>query len=79
MSFEVISTVGFRRDAKRLLKKYPSLKVELAELEGILAEAPKSGTPLGNGCFKMRKRLKSVFRLREHAKARKTRSLRRRY
>ena len=59
MSFEVVATAGFRRDAKRLLKKYPSLKGELAELEGALAEAPQSGTPLGNGCFKIRLAIKS--------------------
>ena len=39
---------------KRLAKKFPSLKAEYAALIEDLEENPKTGTPLGNNCFKIR-------------------------
>jgi len=55
MSFEVIATPRFRRDIKRLVKKYPSLKNEYARLIGDLAKDPQFlGTSLGNNCYKIR-------------------------
>lgn len=36
------------------MKKYPSLKNELAELGRQLADAPTIGTALGNNCYKIR-------------------------
>jgi mRNA-degrading endonuclease RelE of RelBE toxin-antitoxin system len=47
MSFKVIPTDRFKKDAKRLIKKYPSLKQELVDLNNILCTTPDSGTPLG--------------------------------
>ena len=44
----------FERQAKRLLKKYPSLKSELAQLGNLLSENPELGTPIGRSCFKVR-------------------------
>lgn len=44
----------FERQAKRLLKKYPSLKSELALLGSRLSENPELGTPIGRHCFKVR-------------------------
>ena len=40
MKVEVIVTPNFKRQAKKLLKKYPSLKTELANLEEELKENP---------------------------------------
>ncbi|MDR1962456.1 MAG: type II toxin-antitoxin system RelE/ParE family toxin [Planctomycetaceae bacterium] len=54
MSYSVKSLEVFERQAKRLVKKYASLKNELRDLSKKLAENPESGTPLGNNCFKIR-------------------------
>jgi len=54
MSYEVRPIAVFERQAKRLIKKYPSLKVELATLAKLLKEDPEQGTPIGKGCFKLR-------------------------
>ena len=54
MSFNVKSIDVFERQAKRLAKKYPSLKSELLTLITTLKTHPGSGTSLGNNCFKIR-------------------------
>ncbi len=59
MSFEVKSIEVFERQAKRLHKKYPSLKSELHSLIQELKVLPDQGKPLGNGCFKIRLAIKS--------------------
>ncbi len=59
MNFSVIPSDKFKKDAKRLIKKYPSLKQELAELGTKLALNPDLGTPLGNDTFKIRVAVKS--------------------
>lgn len=53
MSYNVITLPPFERQAKRLLKKYPSLKSELRELVASLKEHPDQGAPLGNNCYKV--------------------------
>ena len=50
----IITTANFRREAKPLLKKYPSLKPELARLVDILLEDSTHGEPLGQDCYKIR-------------------------
>lgn len=52
MSFSVIPSDNFKKKAKRLSKKYPSLKEELAELNNTLANKPETGTSLGNDTYK---------------------------
>ncbi|MEM8895542.1 MAG: type II toxin-antitoxin system RelE/ParE family toxin [Bacteroidota bacterium] len=59
MGFEVKSIGVFERQAKRLLKKYPSLKDELNNLIQHLKEAPEQGVALGNNCFKIRLAIRS--------------------
>lgn len=59
MSFNVLTTYGFKRDSKNLLKKYKSLKAELLDLIASLEEDPRQGTPLGNDCYKIRLAIKS--------------------
>lgn len=54
MSFEIIATSRFKRDIKKLLKKYISLKREFGELLDSLEENPKLGVHLGNDCYKIR-------------------------
>lgn len=53
---------SFKRQAKPLLKKYPSLKKELSQLETELIENPKLGKPLGHGSYKIRLAVKSKGR-----------------
>jgi len=59
MNFSVIPSDKFKREAKRLIKKYPSLKQELAEFSEILEKQPETGTPLGNETYKVRLAIKS--------------------
>ena len=54
MNYEIIATPRFKRDIKRLSKKYPSLKQEFANLIISLENNPEQGSPLGNHCFKIR-------------------------
>ena len=46
-------------EAKRLVKKYPSLKNELLELSLALMSNPTLGTALGNNAYKIRISIKS--------------------
>jgi mRNA-degrading endonuclease RelE of RelBE toxin-antitoxin system len=59
MNCSVILTDKFKKDAKRLIKKYPSLKQELAELGLLLRKHPDTGTRLGNDTYKIRLAIKS--------------------
>ena len=54
MSYNIQLSINFKKEAKRLIKKYPSLKLELAELFVELEENPTMGTPLGNDIYKIR-------------------------
>jgi len=54
MSFKIIASDNFKKEAKRLTKKYRSLKTELKVLGDGLSENPTLGTPLGNDVFKIR-------------------------
>jgi hypothetical protein len=54
MSYNVKTIVVFERQAKRLIKKYSSLKLELSKLFQELKENPVQGTSMGKGCYKIR-------------------------
>jgi len=54
MNFKILVSDRFQRQAKRLIKKYPSLKKELSELRDSLLQDPTMGTPLGHECYKIR-------------------------
>jgi mRNA-degrading endonuclease RelE of RelBE toxin-antitoxin system len=54
MKATVRVALSFKRQAKPLLKKYPSLIRELSQLESDLKENPRMGTPLGNNTYKIR-------------------------
>lgn len=54
MKYEVKSIAVFEKQAKRLIKKYASLKNELLALIQALKKDPQQGTPIGKNCFKIR-------------------------
>jgi len=54
MNFNVKSIIVFEKQAKKLIKKYPSLLSELKELVVSLRNNPNQGSSLGNNCFKIR-------------------------
>jgi mRNA-degrading endonuclease RelE of RelBE toxin-antitoxin system len=54
MSYKIELTDNFKKEAKKLIKKYASLRTEIAELGKELAENPTTGTPLGNDVYKIR-------------------------
>jgi mRNA-degrading endonuclease RelE of RelBE toxin-antitoxin system len=54
MNYSVLTIPPFDKQLKRLAKKYPSLKIEFAELIDNLELQPDQGTPLGNNCYKIR-------------------------
>ena len=59
MSYNVVVTDGFKREAKKLVKKYKSLANEINTLIEQLEENPTMGTGLGNDCYKIRLAIKS--------------------
>jgi len=59
MNFECIVTGNFQHEAKRLFKKYASLKDELKVLEELLLKNPKTGTSIGRNAYKIRISVKS--------------------
>jgi len=54
MSYNVKTIDVFEKQAKRLSKKYVSLKKELLELVRTLKENPEQGVAIGKNCFKIR-------------------------
>lgn len=54
MKYSVQALPNFKKEAKRLMKKYPSLKAELEQLSQILSAHPDFGTPIGRDCYKIR-------------------------
>lgn len=58
-NFRVIPSDRFKREAKRLVKKFPSLKEELSVLGRILTSDPESGTALGGSTYKLRLAIRS--------------------
>jgi mRNA-degrading endonuclease RelE of RelBE toxin-antitoxin system len=54
MPFKIEATPAFLSEAKKLSKKYPSLKNDIAALAGTLVNDPMKGTPVGKNIFKIR-------------------------
>lgn len=59
MNYKILTISIFDKQAKRLAKKYPSLKSDLLELATSLSENPEQGDALGNNFFKVRMAIKS--------------------
>jgi mRNA-degrading endonuclease RelE of RelBE toxin-antitoxin system len=62
MNCKVIAIDDFFRDAKRLSKKYASLKTELKDLEAQLLENPRFGILIRPNTYKIRLAVKSKGR-----------------
>ncbi len=54
MSYNVSTIPLFDKQVKRLSKKYPSIKKDLAKLIDLLSQDPKQGNDLGNSFYKIR-------------------------
>lgn len=59
MSYNILSTDKFDKLLKRLAKKYPSLKTDVASLLLSLQADPMQGASLGRNCYKVRLAIKS--------------------
>ena len=62
MNCKIIAIDDFNRDAKRLSKKYASLKGELQELQATLLANPRAGTLIRENTYKIRLAVKSKGR-----------------
>ena len=54
MSFNIIVTDPFKKQAKGIAKKHPSLRSDLNKLIDSLEKDPAQGEPLGKDCYKVR-------------------------
>ena len=54
MSYSIKTIPKFDKQLKKLIKKYPSFKIEFTNFIASLHEDPNQGTPLGNNCYKIR-------------------------
>ena len=59
MNVEIVVSENFRKEAKKYLKKFRSLKDELADFEKSLQNDPKQGTKLTEVTYKVRLASKS--------------------
>ena len=59
MNFSVFTIPPFDKQLKKLVKKYPSLVNEFAELIKNLETLPEQGTALRQNCYKIRFAIKS--------------------
>lgn len=59
MNVKVVASRNFRKEAKKLLKKYASLIKEFADLNKELQNDPYLGNAIGKKCFKIRLAIKS--------------------
>ena len=54
MNYKIKTIPSFDKDVKVLSKKYRSFKSDLIKLRELLSDNPKSGTSIGNSCYKIR-------------------------
>src|SRR5438552_17649881 len=54
MSYKIGTNIKFRKEAKRLITKDPSIKKEIDDLGEKLSQNPTLGTGIGNHCYKIR-------------------------
>lgn len=66
MNYSIILGSSFKREIKRLNKKYPSLKKDLQVLQEELTNNPSVGANLGNGIRKVRMTIASKGRGKSH-------------
>ncbi|MEI7979644.1 MAG: type II toxin-antitoxin system RelE/ParE family toxin [Bacteroidota bacterium] len=54
MNYKIELSSNFKKEAKKLVKKYPFLKTELIKLFSELEKNPTLGIPLGDNIYKIR-------------------------
>ena len=59
MSYSLVVIDNFKKEFKKLFKKYPSLKSDLIALQNILKDDPTQGVKLSRNCYKVRLAIKS--------------------
>jgi hypothetical protein len=59
MNYSILPTHRFGKELKRLVKKFPSLKIEFKELIEELTKNPQAGIFIGNNCYKIRVAIES--------------------
>ncbi len=59
MAYKLETIANFKSEAKRLIKKFPSLRQEIEALGADLISNPLLGTPLPNGFYKIRMSIQS--------------------
>lgn len=59
MSYNLLVLDRFKREAKRLIKKFPSLRLEIEDLGNSLQVDPTQGKPIGKGFYKIRVAIRS--------------------
>lgn len=59
MKTSIVTTDNFRREAKKLIKKYHSLKNELIDFSNALESDPKQGVLITENTYKIRLAVKS--------------------
>ena len=59
MKFRIAVTAIFKKQQKRLSKKYPSLDQDVIALITSLETKPEQGNSLGNGLYKVRLKIRS--------------------
>jgi mRNA-degrading endonuclease RelE of RelBE toxin-antitoxin system len=53
MSYNIVAVPTFRKELKRLIKKYISLKTDLAHFFESLEKDPTQGISIGKNCYKI--------------------------
>ena len=66
MSYRIKTTKMFDKELKHLVKKYCSLKDEIAELGKVLSDSPLVGVSLGRGVRKVRLAIASKGKGKSH-------------
>lgn len=57
--FDIVLGETFKKEFRKLLKKYRSILEELENIAESIATNPIQGTPLGKNCYKIRLAIKS--------------------
>jgi len=60
MSYKVKTVPSFDREAKKICRKHPSIKSDIAKLIGDLEQNPRLGTDLGQNIYKIRLAISST-------------------
>ena len=58
-SYDILTIPPFDRQFKRLLKKYPSIKIDFSDFLAELEQNSIQGTELGKNCYKIRIKISS--------------------